>query len=73
MYLGLPSTININNSAMFGYIKNNLQERIQAWAKRTLSNEGKETLLRIVAQSFLNYVMSVFLIVTFLFILIVKH
>lgn len=73
MYLGLPSTININKSAMFGYIKNNLQERIQAWAKRTLSNEGKETLLRIVAQSFLNYVMSVFLIVTFLFILIVKH
>lgn len=62
LYLGLPSLMHRKKTAMFGFIKNRLQERIQGWDKVVLSKGGKEILLKTVAQSLPNYVMSVFLL-----------
>ena len=62
LYLGLPNIIGRNKSAIFGYLKEKLQDRTQGWDKKTLSKGGKEVLLKTVAQTLPNYAMSVFLL-----------
>lgn len=62
MYLGLPNIVGRNKSALFGYLKEKMQDRIEGWDKKTLSKGGKEILLKTVAQTLPNYAMSVFLL-----------
>lgn len=62
MYLGLPSFISRKKFAVFGYIKDKLQERLQGWDKKNLSRAGNEILIKTSAQTLLNYTMNVFLI-----------
>ena len=39
-----------------------MNEKIEGWDKKTLSKGGKEVLLKTIAQSLPNFVMSVFLL-----------
>ncbi|XP_074327492.1 uncharacterized protein LOC141665405 [Apium graveolens] len=49
-YLGLPSMLGRNKSAMLGYLKDRMKEKVQGWDKKWLSRGGKELLLKTVAQ-----------------------
>ncbi|XP_074341885.1 putative mitochondrial protein AtMg00310 [Apium graveolens] len=62
LYLGLPNIIGRNKSTLFGFLKENLRDRIQGWEKKVLSKGGTEILLSTSAQTLLNYVMGVFLL-----------
>ncbi|XP_060969989.1 uncharacterized protein LOC115713780 [Cannabis sativa] len=62
LYLGLPSTISRNKTAVFGYLKERVRKRIDGWESKFLSRAGKEILIKTVAQSLPSYAMSVFLI-----------
>jgi len=46
--------------SVFNFIIENMWKRVQAWSDRSLSRAGKEILLKSVAQSIPNYVMSCF-------------
>lgn len=59
-YLGLPNSIGRNKKAVFGYIKNHMQKRMEGWDKTYLSKGGKELLLKTVSQALPTYAMSVF-------------
>lgn len=61
-YLGLPNIMGRNKSAIPGYIKDRLQDRVKGWDKKIISKGGKEILLKIVAQFLPNYVMNVFML-----------
>lgn len=61
-YLGLPNIIGRNKSALFGFLKERLQNHTQGWDKKVLTKGGKEILLKTVAQSLPNYTMGVFLL-----------
>lgn len=62
MYLGLPSILGRNKSAIFGYLKDRLGDKNRGWDKKTISKGGKEVLLKTVAQALPNYAMSIFLL-----------
>lgn len=62
LYLGLPNIIGRNKRAIFGFLKDKLQDRIKGWDKKLLSKGSKEILLKSVAQTFPSYAMSVFLL-----------
>lgn len=61
-YLGLPSTLSKNKSAVFGYLKERVRLRIQGWDSKSISRAGKEILLKMVIQAIPTYTMSVFLL-----------
>lgn len=61
-YLGLPNVVGRKKTAIFGYLKEKMQARIQGWDKKWLSKGGKEILLKTIAQALPNYSMSVFLL-----------
>ncbi|XP_074327095.1 uncharacterized protein LOC141665037 [Apium graveolens] len=61
-YLDLPNMLSRKKSAVFGYIKDRLQDRLQGWDKKCLSKGGKEILIKSTAQTLSNYAMSVFLL-----------
>lgn len=61
-YLGLPNYIGRKKSAMLGYLKEKVRDRVQNWDGIMLSKGGKEVLLKTVAQTIPNYAMSVFLL-----------
>lgn len=60
LYLGLPNIVGKNKSALFGYMKDKMQDHIQGWGKKLLSKGGNKILLQTVAQTLLNYAMNVF-------------
>lgn len=60
-YLGLPNTMSRNKSAVLGYLKEWVRDKIKGWDKGLLSKGGNEILLKMVAQSLPNYAMSMFL------------
>lgn len=62
MYLGLPSFLHRKKSVTFGYVKDKLQDKLQGWDKKKLSKGGKEILIKSMAQTLPNYIMSVFLL-----------
>lgn len=62
LYLGLPIVVGRNKRAIFGFLKDKLQERVQGWDKKLLSKAGKEILLKTVAQALPNHSMFVFLL-----------
>ena len=62
LYLGLPSTMGRNKSALLGYLKDKVQKRLMSWEGKLLSRAGKEILVKTVAQSLPTYAMNVFLL-----------
>ncbi|VFQ92152.1 unnamed protein product [Cuscuta campestris] len=61
-YLGLPSFIGRNKTAVFSYILDKIRQRLSLWKRKTLSKAGKEVLLKTIAQSMPQFAMSVFLL-----------
>ena len=59
-YLGLPVTVGKSRKRTFEYIKKKVWVRIQGWQEKLLSKDGKEILIKAVAQSIPTYVMSCF-------------
>ncbi|XP_031127667.1 uncharacterized protein LOC116029767 [Ipomoea triloba] len=61
-YIGLPSFLGRNKTAVFRYIEQRIRERINGWQKKLLSRAGKEVLLKSIAQAMPLFSMSVFLL-----------
>ena len=61
-YLGLPNSLGRKKSALLGYLKEKVQQRVQSWDGKLLNKGGKEILIKTVAQAMPNYAMSVFLL-----------
>jgi hypothetical protein len=61
-YLGLPSIIGKSKIQSFNSIKESVQQRLNNWKVKFLSQAGKEILLKVVVQAILTYCMSVFLL-----------
>ncbi|XP_060965512.1 uncharacterized protein LOC133034440 [Cannabis sativa] len=62
MYLGLPSTMGRNKSAVLGFLKDRVRKKLQGWDSKILSRAGKEVLIKSVAQALPSYAMNVFLL-----------
>ena len=62
MYLGLPTVIGRNKSALLEYVKDKMWKKIRRWNNMVLSHTDKEVLIKNVAQAIPFYVMSVFLL-----------
>ena len=60
-YLGVPVIIERNKKANFAYIKDKVWRKLCGWNRKFLSRDGKEILLKAVAQATSSFVMSVFL------------
>ena len=59
-YLGLPTVITRTKEQLFGFIKNNCQQRMASWKNKMLSNEGKKVLLKAITMALPTYAMSCF-------------
>ncbi|XP_027156460.1 uncharacterized protein LOC113757300 [Coffea eugenioides] len=59
-YLGLPMVVTRSKHQIFGYIKDNIQHRLQKWKNKLLSAAGKEVMLKAVALALPTYTMSCF-------------
>ncbi|KAK6162202.1 hypothetical protein DH2020_002043 [Rehmannia glutinosa] len=59
-YLGLPSVIGKNKQEVFSNIQDRVWKRIQGWKEKTLSQAGREILIKAVIQSIPTYAMSCF-------------
>ena len=59
-YLGLPMYIGRYKKKAFAYIKDSIWTRMQGCNERTLSRQGKEILVKGVAQAIPTFAMSVF-------------
>ncbi|XP_074346398.1 putative mitochondrial protein AtMg00310 [Apium graveolens] len=62
LYLGLPSMIGHNKSAVFRSLKDKMRSCIQGWDGKWFSVAGKKVLIKMVLQSIPTYIMSVFLL-----------
>ena len=60
MYFGLPEKICGSKRQVFAFIRKRLNDRINSWSARLLSQGSKEVLLKSVAQALPTYVMSCF-------------
>ena len=59
-YLGLPVYIGRSKRKAFAYLKDRIWNHMQGWNERTLSRQGKEILVKGVAQAVPTFAMSVF-------------
>lgn len=59
-YLGLPMEISYSKNTTFGFLKERVDKKLQGWHAKTLSNAGKEVLLKSVIQSISSNVMNCF-------------
>ncbi|XP_062021227.1 uncharacterized mitochondrial protein AtMg00310-like [Rosa rugosa] len=59
-YLGLPTELRYSKSEAFGFLNEQIRNRIQGWREKTLSIAGKEMLIKAVVQAIPSYVMSFF-------------
>ncbi|XP_027150120.1 uncharacterized protein LOC113750327 [Coffea eugenioides] len=59
-YLGLPMVITKTKKQMFGFIKDNIEHRMQSWKSKLLSSAEKEILIKAVSMAMLTYTMSCF-------------
>ncbi|XP_027148760.1 uncharacterized protein LOC113749274 [Coffea eugenioides] len=57
-YLGLPILIGRSKAQVFSYIRDRVNNRIQGWKEKLLSQAGKEVLLKAVAMAMPNYAMN---------------
>ncbi|XP_027174775.1 uncharacterized protein LOC113774437 [Coffea eugenioides] len=59
-YLGLPIVVTRSKKQLFGYIKENIERRMQNWKSKLLSSAGKEILIKAVSMAMPTYTMSCF-------------
>lgn len=59
-YLGLPTIWGRSKRSALGYIKEVVSRKVQAWKQATLSQSGKETLIKAVATAIPAYPMACF-------------
>jgi hypothetical protein len=59
-YLGMPSDVGRSRSGAFKYIKDRIWSRIQGWLEQLLSAEGKDILIKSVAQAVPIFSMACF-------------
>jgi hypothetical protein len=64
-YLSLPSMIGRSRRATFSFIKDRIWKKINCWSNKSLSQAGREVLIKSVLQSIPSYIMSIFLIPTY--------
>ncbi|KAL0430336.1 UNVERIFIED_CONTAM: putative mitochondrial protein [Sesamum radiatum] len=60
LYLGLPSVVGKSRRSVFQSIRDRIWRRISGWNERTLSQAGKEVLIKAVAQAIPTYAMGCF-------------
>ncbi|XP_062021216.1 uncharacterized protein LOC133737727 [Rosa rugosa] len=61
-YLGLPLRVGRSKTAIFAYIKEKLSKKLISWKSNILSSAGKETLIKVVAQTMPLYAMNCYLL-----------
>lgn len=61
-YLGMPMSVGRNKIEVFSFLKDKVQQRLQSWASKDVSKQGKITLLSSATQVIPNFWMSLFLI-----------
>ncbi|XP_058767513.1 uncharacterized protein LOC131641227 [Vicia villosa] len=61
-YLGIPSMIGRSRKSALRFIKDRIWRKINSWSSRSLSQAGRETMIKSVLQSIPTYIMSLFLI-----------
>lgn len=59
-YLGLPTMVGVDRSDSFQHLIDRVCQRLKGWKEKTLSMQGKEILVKSVAQAIPSYAMSVF-------------
>ena len=59
-YLGLPPLIGRGKKKAFNKLKDQVGKKIAGWKRKLLSNAGRETLIKAVAQAASTYTMSCF-------------
>ncbi|KAM1672854.1 hypothetical protein ACFXTN_037707 [Malus domestica] len=60
MYLGVPAIWGRSKKAGLAYVKGRLLDKLQGWKKSTLSQAGREILIKAVAQAIPAYPMNLF-------------
>lgn len=60
-YLGMPSILGRNKTALLGYLKDKVMKRVQRWDGKWISKGGKEVLIKNVVQTLPSFAISVFL------------
>lgn len=48
-YLGLPNIVGRNKSKAFGFLKEKMKQKVQAWKKNWITQAGREILIKNVA------------------------
>lgn len=61
-YLGLPALLGRSKKRRFGFLKEKVTKRLQAWSAKPISRAGKTVLLKNAAQSIPSYCMVCFLL-----------
>lgn len=61
-YLGLPTHVGRSKTAAFSYLKQKLTKNVVSWRAKLLSGAGKESLIKVVAQTVPMYVMNCYML-----------
>ena len=59
-YLGHPTRVGRSKKRPFMSIKDRISSRLEGWMKKHLSWEGREVLIKAIAQAIPTYTMSIF-------------